>query len=119
MDIINIGNGIFQYFLWVPKHKEMTPKEVPIQFMNKTNAHVSCIKCARPQEKIHFRNRKTVKFNENPEIHTLYVWQFAYLQARVGKWEQMGRDRVRFHERIMKINEIIEPILIEKLKKMN
>lgn len=44
-------------------------------------------------------------------MHVLRTWTFAYQQARKGEWEQNGRDRVRFHDRIKRIELTLSPIL--------
>lgn len=55
--------------------------------------------------------KKSVTFNLPPKIHDLYVWGYAYREARRGKWEQMARDSDRFHRKIMVLKDIISPIL--------
>lgn len=52
-----------------------------------------------------------VRFNLTPVVHVLRAWSFAYQQARKGEWEQIGRDRVRFHERVKRMEPILLPIL--------
>lgn len=52
-----------------------------------------------------------MRFDLTPVVHVLRVWSFAYQQARKGKWEQIGRDRVRFHERIKRMEPILLPAL--------
>jgi len=54
---------------------------------------------------------KTVRFNLIPVVHVLRTWTFAYQQARKGQWEQNGRDRVRFHDRIKRLESTLVPIL--------
>lgn len=44
-------------------------------------------------------------------MHVLRTWNFAYRQARKGEWEQNGRDRVRFHDRIKRLESTLVPIL--------
>lgn len=39
------------------------------------------------------------------------TWDFAYRSARRGHWEQMGRDRGRFLNRIKRTEEILSPCL--------
>lgn len=52
-----------------------------------------------------------VRFNLKPVVHVLRTWSFAYHQARKGEWEQNGRDRVRFHDRIKRLEPTLLPIL--------
>ena len=53
-----------------------------------------------------------LRFDSNPPtVHVLHVWHYAYKEARRGPWEQIARDRLRFHRRIEKTAEVIEPIL--------
>lgn len=56
--------------------------------------------------------RKTVSFDPClHRVHTMYVWQFAYRQARLAHWERIARDSARFSERIKSMELIISPIL--------
>lgn len=55
--------------------------------------------------------KKNVKFNLKPTMHLMYVWAFAYSQARKGDWEMVARDRIRFQRRIEKIRLKLDPIL--------
>ncbi|KAG4072182.1 hypothetical protein HA402_014411 [Bradysia odoriphaga] len=54
---------------------------------------------------------KKVRFNLKPVVHVLRTWSFAYQQARKGEWEQYGRDRVRFCDRIKRLESTLGPIL--------
>lgn len=54
----------------------------------------------------------SVTFDSNPPIiHRLYVWNYAYRNARIGKWMQAARDRDRFRRRIEELSIVITPIL--------
>lgn len=53
---------------------------------------------------------KKVRFNLNPEVHIIRVWDFAYRQARKGEWETVARDRERFKKRIEEAESILEPV---------
>lgn len=46
-----------------------------------------------------------------PKIHEIRAWNFAYRQARKGKWEEAYRDRARFADRVRKLEPTIGPIL--------
>lgn len=52
-----------------------------------------------------------VRFNLNPDVHVIRTWSYAYRQARKSYWEQIGRDRVRFHDRVNRMANILDPIL--------
>lgn len=54
---------------------------------------------------------KKVRFNLKPVVHVLRTWSFAYQQARKGEWEQCGRDRVRFSDRIKRLESTLAPVL--------
>ncbi|XP_017466635.1 PREDICTED: uncharacterized protein LOC108359324 isoform X2 [Rhagoletis zephyria] len=56
-------------------------------------------------------NIKKVRFNLNPEVHTMYAWSFAYKSARKGHWESLARDRDRFRKRIENTSKYLNPIL--------
>ena len=60
-----------------------------------------------------------VRFNLNPKVHVMRTWNFAYRQARIGLWEQYGRDRVRFHDKIKalepEINLVLTPAHRDKI----
>ena len=38
------------------------------------------------------------------------TWDFAYRQARIGKWEEAARDRERFKTRIASTENILASI---------
>lgn len=42
------------------------------------------------------------------------AWSFAYRQTRKGYWEQIGRDRVRFADRIQRSADTLGAILDAK-----
>lgn len=54
---------------------------------------------------------KKVRFNKKIEIHTLYVWNFAYKKARIGNWSQIYLDNQRFKSRCLNIETNIKYIL--------
>lgn len=58
-------------------------------------------------------NRK-VKFNDKINVHIMIAWDYAYRAARLGPWEQMARDRVRFRDRILRLEMTLSPIFEEK-----
>lgn len=47
-------------------------------------------------------------------IHQLFVWKFAYRQARKGTWEANALDRLRFKRKVMELEEILTPVLLAK-----
>lgn len=57
------------------------------------------------------KNEKKIRFNEQPTIHKMIVWSFAYRAARKSVWEIAARDRVRFRNRISNMEIILKPIL--------
>ncbi|XP_046979139.1 uncharacterized protein LOC124544594 isoform X1 [Schistocerca americana] len=55
-----------------------------------------------------------VQFAKTPElktVHKIIAWDFAYRAARVGPWELIARDRIRFHRRIEHMSRILSPVL--------
>lgn len=46
-----------------------------------------------------------VSFNLKPEIHNMYVWDFAYREARKSNWIQLSIDRERFKQKIIKFEK--------------
>lgn len=66
-----------------------------------------------------YANKKKVRFNLVPQVKILYVWSFAYKNARKCYWEQVARDRVRFNNRILQFERMFSPCLERKLKKGN
>lgn len=52
-----------------------------------------------------------VTFNLCPIVHHMRAWRYAYSEARKGKWEQLGRDRERFVNRINEVSRILSPVL--------
>lgn len=55
--------------------------------------------------------KKTVRFDLVPQVHWLFTYVFAYKQSRIGHWEQDGRDRARFQNRILQMEKPISDIL--------
>ena len=47
----------------------------------------------------------------------MWVWDFAYRNARKSSWEIIARDRQRFAARITRVGRILEPYLQKFLKK--
>lgn len=56
-------------------------------------------------------NKKHVRFNSNVEMRLMYVWSFAYKQARKGQWETIARDFSRFNRRIVAADLEISKVL--------
>lgn len=54
---------------------------------------------------------RIVSFDLKPTITELYVWQYAYREARKGKWEQAARDRHRFQRKNFDLETVISPFL--------
>lgn len=59
---------------------------------------------------------KKVRFDDRVSVRTMHVWPYASWAARHGPWMQMARDRERFKMRIHRVSEVIEPVIIEKMK---
>ncbi|XP_063157215.1 protein phosphatase 1 regulatory subunit 15A [Candoia aspera] len=55
--------------------------------------------------------KKKVRFSPVVTVHSLVVWDYASRAARWGPWEEMARDRCRFHRRIAQVAAILEPCL--------
>lgn len=53
---------------------------------------------------------KHVKFNLQPEMHHLHVWNYAYREARKGPWMRIALDRYRFKRRIALIGSNISNV---------
>ena len=43
---------------------------------------------------------KCVRFRDNPKVHCIVAWNYAYRVARKGQWEIMAAARDRFQKRI-------------------
>nr|XP_060636459.1 uncharacterized protein LOC132777924 [Anolis sagrei ordinatus] len=54
---------------------------------------------------------KKVRFSSVVTIHPLIAWDYASRTARQGPWEEMARDRCRFHRRIAEVGAILQPCL--------
>lgn len=52
-----------------------------------------------------------VTFNEDVKVSLMFLWKYAYHKARIGPWEQVARDRVRFQRRIQNCEKIIAKVL--------
>ena len=63
-------------------------------------------------------NKKKVAFG-TVTINKMYVWSFAYQEARKGRWHLLRVDNDRFRRRIDQIDCIISPVLENKQSKMD
>lgn len=63
------------------------------------------------------KTKKRVRFDEKPQIKFMFVWNFAHREARTNKWQQYGRDRVRFERRIDDIEYKIEHVFYAEHRK--
>ena len=61
--------------------------------------------------------KKKVSFGDVTVYH-MYVWTFAYKQARRGQWHIIAIDNERFINRIQKVEQVLYPILEKKLQKI-
>ncbi|XP_029379101.1 protein phosphatase 1 regulatory subunit 15A [Echeneis naucrates] len=52
-------------------------------------------------------NKKKVQFSPLVKVHVMRTWPFARQATRKGHWEEMARDRDRFHRRIRETEEAI------------
>jgi len=41
----------------------------------------------------------------------MWTWYFAHRQARIGEWETLTRDCIRFNNRINMLETIVSPVL--------
>lgn len=58
--------------------------------------------------------KRRVTFNPKLEVQHLHVWNYAYREARKGKWMEIALDRSRFKRRIKLVQNIISLILSEQ-----
>ena len=59
--------------------------------------------------------KKKVSFG-NTTVHNMYVWTYAYNQARKGQWHLITIDNARFKNRIQNVENILKPVLVKKLQ---
>lgn len=62
------------------------------------------------------RKRKVV-FDPEIKVQKMYVWSFAYSEARKSDYMHVAADRCRFDKRIRECNEVISPILSDEHRK--
>lgn len=63
------------------------------------------------------KHNQKVTFNPDVNVLTMYVWTFAYNEARKHNWLQIAADRERFLNRINSTSEILTPILTDEHRK--
>ena len=51
-----------------------------------------------------------VRFNNDITIHYMFVWKFAYSEARKGKWDSVVADRYRFKRKCIDVEKSISYI---------
>lgn len=67
------------------------------------------------------KQKKKVQFMPDDQltvVHSMFVWNFAYRQARKGTWEADALDRLRFQKRVKDLDEILTPVLLAKKEKL-
>ena len=65
------------------------------------------------------QGQKRVQFKEEVQVLNMCMWMYAYREARKSTWMNITIDRMRFQRRIKLTEEILNPILREKLLKIN
>ena len=65
------------------------------------------------------QRQKRVTFKEKVQVFEMYTWKYAYREARKSIWLNVYIDRMRFKRRIKLTEEILNPILREKLLNIN
>ena len=63
--------------------------------------------------------KKNVTFNDIVDIRFMYVWAYAHKQARIGIWEYLALDRIRFQRRISLVEPMLTKVLEHKLQIIN
>ena len=63
------------------------------------------------------RQKKRVQFKEEVKVLNMCTWMYAYREARKSTWMNITLDRMRFQRRIKLTEEILNPILREKIFK--
>lgn len=63
------------------------------------------------------KTKKKVAFSEQPPLlHIMFAWSFAYKKSRDGiQWIQCAVDRERFKDRVRQIEQVLEPIIKNKI----
>lgn len=111
-NIEHLDGGIFQYHIGFNGSNQQSKPKITckIQKCNNENGTLDGLNILPSPTK----NIKSVRFNLQPKVHLMHVWNFACKQARKDFWQQEARDRVRFEKRVNKLDKIIAPILIKK-----
>lgn len=53
---------------------------------------------------------KRVNFELKPDIFYMRKWDYAYREARKGRWHLFAIDRFRFQRKINEIEKLLSPI---------
>ena len=80
--------------------------------LTSTDSSSKTIPKRKLKKKVHFKPD-----NELTTVHPMFVWNFAYKQARKGTWEADALDRLRFQKRVKELDQILTPVLLAKWKK--
>lgn len=81
--------------------------------LTSTNTSCKTISKQKQKKKVHFKPD-----NELTTVHSMFVWNFAYKQARKGTWDADALDRLRFQKRVKELDQILTPVLLAKWKKV-
>ncbi|XP_059917357.1 protein phosphatase 1 regulatory subunit 15B [Gadus macrocephalus] len=60
-----------------------------------------------PERRLGPCSQKQVRFSPVVHLHVMHSWPFARQACRKGPWEEMVRDRDRFHRRIVDVEKAI------------
>ena len=83
--------------------------------LNCETSKVTLNQCQGRQAKT--KPTKCVQFKQESELvetHSIIAWDFAYRQARIGPWERVAVDRLRFQKRIQELEIILAPVLLRQ-----
>lgn len=60
----------------------------------------------KPEKKVRFAEGESLT-----RVHPMIAWDYALRAARVGPWETIARDSVRFKNRISRTASVLDPVL--------
>lgn len=120
MIIEKLNSGIFQYSIYFDSiNSNLKRNLLSLQNNECDDDFITFDSNESYDPPSHKQKNKTVQFNLKPTIHLMYVWSFAYAQARKDQWQEIARDRVRFRRKIDEMSKIITPALLKKQIKFN
>ena len=83
---------------------------LPQSFSASSVRHLAELNTNSESEVADLKTRKRVQFQDNPEVHCIVAWNYAYRAARKGPWEMIAITRDRFKKRVEESEQVFSHV---------